>query len=187
MKWKLHNDLPKFGQQKTRDHITEAFNDWARYAPLKFREVQGNEEPEFNIHFYSGDHGDGFAFDGAGGTLAHAFFPKDGKIHFDAVEEWTDKYVGHAQFDLSRTIHSHRYDGFGYNFRLVASHEIGHALGLAHSQDPKSLMYPFYQLIQPGDLLPKDVEMVSLILRSRSICLLGSGWYSGFVWSSIVE
>jgi hypothetical protein len=50
-----------------------------------------------------------------------------------------------------------RYDGFGYNFRLVASHVIDHALGLPHSYDPKSLMHPIYQLIQPRDLLPRDV------------------------------
>ena len=161
MKWKLNGDVPKFGREKTRAYLVEAFNDWARYAPLTFREVTGSDNAEFDVRFFSGEHGDGYPFDGAGGTLAHAFFPKDGKIHFDAVEEWTDKYVGRATFDLQRRNTRHRYDGFGYNFRLVASHEIGHALGLAHSQDPKSLMYPFYQLMQPGDLLPKDVETLS--------------------------
>ncbi|CAF4185997.1 unnamed protein product, partial [Rotaria magnacalcarata] len=88
-----------------------------------FREAVGDEQAEFSISFNEGNHDDGFPFDGAGGTLAHAFFPKDGKVHFDSAEEWTDKY-----------------DGFGYNFRLVASHEIGHALGLAHSYDQTALM-----------------------------------------------
>ncbi|CAF1420925.1 unnamed protein product [Adineta steineri] len=140
LKWTLNNEAPKLGKDKTRSLIQEAFGDWARYAPLKFREAEAGEKTDFSISFQTGEHDDGYPFDGSGGTLAHAFFPTDGKVHFDATEDWTDKYV----------------DGAGYNFRLVASHEIGHALGLAHSPDPKSLMFPFYQLIKPEDLLPKD-------------------------------
>ncbi|CAF1375406.1 unnamed protein product [Rotaria sordida] len=139
LKWRLNNEIPKFGREKTRSLIQEAFNDWARYAPLKFREATDDEKAEFSISFHAGDHDDGYPFDGAGGTLAHAFFPTDGKVHFDSTEDWIDQYVES-----------------GFNFRLVASHEIGHALGLAHSYDQKALMYPFYQLMQPQDLLPKD-------------------------------
>jgi matrix metalloproteinase-17 (membrane-inserted) len=92
LKWKLNNHIAKFGKDKTRVHIVEAFNDWARYVPLKFREAIDNEKSDFAIDFSSGEHNDGYAFDGPGGTLAHAFFPTDGRIHFDSTEEWTDKY-----------------------------------------------------------------------------------------------
>ena len=68
------------------------------------------------------------------------------------------QFFGIFVTDLLEDIIFIRYtnDG-GFNFRLVASHEIGHALGLAHSLDSKALMYPFYQLFQPKKLLPKDV------------------------------
>lgn len=91
LKWNLNNEISKLGRAKTRAMVVEAFNDWARYAPLQFAEARPNEKADFQIGFFSGDHDDGYAFDGVGGTLAHAFFPTDGRIHFDLLEEWTDK------------------------------------------------------------------------------------------------
>ncbi len=58
---------------------------------MKFREATVHEKAEFNISFQAGEHGDHLPFDGPGGNIAHAFSPKNGNIHFDATETWTDK------------------------------------------------------------------------------------------------
>lgn len=122
------------GQQ--RRAISQSLNRWASVTPLVFRETRG--KPTLDISFERRNHGDGHPFDGRGMVLAHAYFPQDGSTHFDDDEEWLN----------SKTK--------GADLETVAAHEFGHALGLAHSDEPKSLMAPYYQTFPDGFTLHRD-------------------------------
>lgn len=118
--------------------IEQAFALWAAHTPLRFTPVALAAGPEIIIRFVSGDHGDGFPFDGPSNVLAHAFFPSQppaavtpimGDTHFDDDETWTVTVPpGAGTIDLV----------------TVAAHEFGHALGLGHSAVAGALMAPFY-------------------------------------------
>ncbi|KAK1364561.1 ZnMc domain-containing protein [Heracleum sosnowskyi] len=88
-----------------------------------------NYTRDIKIGFYTGDHGDGEAFDGVLGVLAHAFSPENGKFHLDAAETWA------VDFGTEES-------GEAIDLESVVTHEIGHVLGLAHSSIKESIMYP---------------------------------------------
>ncbi|NXU43698.1 MMP7 protein, partial [Drymodes brunneopygia] len=130
-------DLPK---KKVDDAIKRALMVWSDVTPLRFRRVYlGHADIE--IKFARGAHGDGAPFDGKGGTLAHAFAPGEGRggdAHFDDDEKWSD---------INQDV----------NLFLVAAHEFGHSLGLAHSNVRGALMSPVYSYQNPETFkLPAD-------------------------------
>lgn len=120
-------------QPQIRNAIATAFGYWSAVTPLTFSEIANSANPEIRIRFTTGDHGDGAPFDGAGGVLAHAFYPPPnggdlaGDAHFDDAENWS--------VNLPPS---------GVDLVTVAAHEFGHSLGLAHSAVNDALMFPFY-------------------------------------------
>ena len=100
--------------------------------PVQFTAVAPTEAPTFSIAWTRTNHGDGSSFDDGGSiqgnVLAHAFFPPPcggtfaGALHFDEFEIWTDTAAPEAIRLLN-----------------VATHEIGHLLGLDQFKESANL------------------------------------------------
>ncbi|EGV95530.1 macrophage metalloelastase [Cricetulus griseus] len=138
--YRIYNYTPDMKREDVDRAFQKAFRVWSDVTPLRFRKIYTGQA-DIMILFASGAHGDFSAFDGRGGTIAHAFYPGpgiQGDAHFDEAETWSKG---------SR----------GTNLFLVAVHELGHSLGLRHSNNPNSVMYPSYSYVNPNTFrLPAD-------------------------------
>ena len=113
--------------------IRRALAEWAKHGNVRFvPTLDGQGDATIAIRFARGSHGDAYPFDGPGRVLAHTFYPSPpnpeplaGDMHLDADETW----------------------GIGVNTDLytVVLHELGHALGIGHSDQPGAVMYPYYR------------------------------------------
>ncbi|KAK8599022.1 hypothetical protein V6N13_076962 [Hibiscus sabdariffa] len=149
------NMIDYISSPEIRAVFQRSFSRWASVIPVNFTETEDYRSANIKIGFFRGDHGDGEPFDGVLGVLAHAFSPENGRLHLDEAETWAVDF-GKVKSKVAVDLES------------VATHEIGHVLGLAHSSVQEAVMYPSLRpLSKRVDLKLDDVQGVQALYGSN--------------------
>ena len=125
--------------------LCQAFDSWSKVTDLSFQQITTQNGANILIDVGSGPSSH---FDGPLGTLAWAYLPPTGNYNgqllmkFDTEELWAKS------------------GDEGTLLLNVASHEIGHLLGLDHSSVDTALMAPYYSA---SVFCPQDNDDISRI------------------------
>ncbi len=145
----------KVDNTRVKAEARRALDEWAKYIQVTFTEGTNLAAPRtLAFRFGRGSTGVPQPFDGPGRTLAYAYYPSPpnpepaaGDLYFDDDENWQ---FGGADIDV---------------FSVVL-HELGHALGLGHSDATGDVMYPYYR--RATALSAGDVAAIRTMYATRS-------------------
>ncbi|XP_038599902.1 matrix metalloproteinase-21 [Tachyglossus aculeatus] len=154
LRWRLLGEgySGQLSVDEQRAVLRSAFRMWSEVTPLNFQEELGARAAPVDIRlaFGRGRHlGCPRAFDGSGQEFAHAW--RLGDVHFDDDDHFTSPSSDQ-----------------GLNLLKVAVHEIGHVLGLPHTQRPGSIMRP--NTVPQGPGFELDVADRKAIQRLYGSC-----------------
>jgi hypothetical protein len=133
--------------------IARAMAQWANVVKVTWAPgVSATANQTVNILWATYAHGDAYPFTGPVGVIAHTYYPANpnpepiaGDMHLNDSMTW----------------------GLGTTTDLfsVTLHELGHALGLGHSDNPNDVMYPYYKMV--SGLTADDIAAVQTLYAAQ--------------------